>query len=255
MTIKMSKIKKVKIPSILDIIVLIMGILIISISFIVLLIIIYLLSVLLDTIFENVYQNFLIANRKSKRWCKALFKEELEMVEDAKELIKKVDNSITISEFNVYKVRFVTEGWFYYDEDTDELNIFIPFEYFLGLGGKDLCFLAVLHEILHSQNLKNNIQVFKEDFLEGMNQLLTEWLIENYSEKYKIPKSRKFVLKRINHLKEDVPFKIYQKETSMVKDILEKSGVDLKQVFLNYIAFQPEFFRKFIPKKYLEKQK
>ena len=31
---------------------------------------------------------------------------------------------------------------------------------------------------------KNNIRVFNRAFLEGLNQLLTIWLIENYSEKY-----------------------------------------------------------------------
>ena len=51
--------------------------------------------------------------------------------------------------------------------------------------GKDLCFESVLHEILHLQT-KN---MFNEKFQERLNQLLTVWLIENYSPKYKIQRN------------------------------------------------------------------
>ena len=199
-------------------------------------------------IFKLTYPGFLIKNRKSNRWCKAPSTEELEIIEDAKELIKSVDNNIAISKFNVYKIRFCMHGWFYYDKNTQELNIFIPFKFYFWFGGKDLCFLAVLHEVLHSQNLKNNIMVFNIDFLEGLNQLLTLWLIENYSEKYNIPTS----LELTKHLYSNIS--IYEKEVNMVKDILEKSNIDLKEIFLKYINFQPEFFKNFVPSKYFKKQ-
>lgn len=202
------------------------------------------------TLFKFAYPEFLVENRKSKRWCKTLSAEELEIVEDAKELIKSVDRNIVISEFNVYKVRFLMHGWFYYDKATQELNIFIPFKFLLRFGGKNLCFSAVLHEILHSQNLKNNIMVFNMKFLEGLNQLLTIWLIENFSEKYSIPKNKKFPVRLIKKLY----VTIYPKEVKMVKDILQKSTIDLKEIFLKYINFQPEFFKKFVPSKYFEKQ-
>lgn len=210
-------------------------------------------------LFRFSYLRFLELNRKSRRWCKSLSKEELEMVEDAKELIKKVDNSITISEFNVYKVRFITKGWFYYDKDTSELNIFIPFKFLLWVGGEDFCFLVLVHEILHSQNLKNNLRIFKRDFLEGLNQLLTEWLIDNYSEKYN---KRKPAWKSIKiklrekltiHL-EILSCEIYKNEVNIAKEIIEKFHVDLRQVFLNYIDFNPNFFKRFVPSEYLTEQ-
>lgn len=117
-------------------------------------------------LFKCTYYQLLIENRKSERWCKKLSDDDLKIVEDAKELIKSVDNNIVISSFNVYKVRFVMYGWFCYDEATQELSIFIPFKFLLRCGGKDLCFLAVLHEVLHSQNLKSNLMIFNEEFLE-----------------------------------------------------------------------------------------
>ncbi len=217
----------------------------------------YLIAV--TKLIKYTYTNLFIEYRKSARWCKKLSDEELEIVEDAKELIKRVDNNIIISSFNVYKVRFLTRTWFDYDEETHELNIFIPFQFLLKLGGKDFCFLAVLHEILHFQNLKNNLIIFNNKFLEGLNQLLTIWLIDNYSEKYKIPKSKRFSVKLIKDLYLDITINnlanmAYPKEVKMVKNILQKSNINIKQVFLNYIDIQPEFFKSFVPSKYFKNQ-
>lgn len=260
---KMNKSVKIiaTISLIYSILLLVMAISIIIIGFskgnVLLSIIIGFLYFITGTIFfRYTYPIFLIENRKSKRLFQALSDEELEIVKDAKELIKRVDNKIVISEFNVYKVRFVMHAWFYYDKDSQELNIFIPFKFFLWLGGRDFCFLAVLHEVLHSQNLKNNLHVFNKNFLEGLNQLLTIWLINNFSEKYKIPKRICFSLKLIKGLKLKVSasLSIYSKEVNMVKETLENSKVDLKQVFLRYIDIQPEFFKSFVPSEYFKKQ-
>ncbi len=211
-----------------------------------------LLSIIIITFvifFKYIYPELLVKNRNSERWCKKLSDEELEIVEDAKELIKSVDSNIVISSFNVYKVRFVLYAWFEYDEDTQELNIFIPFKLFSIWNGKDGCFLAVLHEILHSQNLKNNFTIFEDEFLEGLNQFFTIWLIDNYSEKYKVPKD-----KRIRLIKGYLNIYLaYHKEMNMVKNIFEKFNIDFKHAFLKYIDFQPEFFEVFIPSEYLKK--
>ena len=43
----------------------------------------------------------------------------------------------------------------------------------------------MVHEILHSQNLKRNKEIFENDFLEGLNEFLTIWLIENYTKRIK----------------------------------------------------------------------
>lgn len=205
---------------------------------------------------KSTYPGFITTNRKQNWRYKQLTAEELEMVEDAKKLIECVDENIVISSFNVYKVKFLLHGWFYYDEDTQELSIFLPFKRFMKFG-KDFCFLTVVHEILHSQNLKRNLRIFDNKFLEGLNQLLTIWLIENYSEKYKIPKTiciATLKLGKGRKLKVNVEYKIYDKEISMVKDILDKSDIDLREIFINYIDSKPEFFKSFVPLKYFTKQ-
>ncbi len=201
------------------------------------------------------YPDFITTNRNQNWRYKQLTVEELELVEDAKKLIECVDENIVISNFNVYKVKFLWHAWFDYDEDTQELSIFVPFRRFLKFG-KDLCFLTVVHEILHSQNLKNNLKIFDSEFLEGLNQLLTIWLIENYSKKYKIPKSiciATLKLGKGRKLKVNAKYKIYEKEMSMVKDILDKADIDLQEIFINYIDVKPEFFKSFIPSKYFTK--
>lgn len=209
-------------------------------------------------LFKNSYEDFVISNRKSKRWCKPLSDKELEIVEDAKKLIKKVDSNIQISEFNVYKISFSLQGFFYYDVDTKELCIFIPFTVILLIGGKNLCFLAVLHEVLHSQNLRNNnVLFFEMNFLEGLNQLLAIWLIENYSEKYKIPKKKYFSLRLTKNLKLKLTINhlantVYTEEVRLVKEVLKDNN--LKEVFINYIDMKPEFFKSFVPLEYLKNQ-
>lgn len=249
-----------KIRFIANILLLIISIFIIIIGFIkdmllfVMFGVIYLLvSVIL---LKSTYPDFITTNRKQNWRYKQLTTEEQEIVEDAKKLIECVDKNIVIYSFNVYKVKFLLHGWFYYDEDTQDLSIFIPFKRFMKFG-KDFCFLTVVHEILHSQNLKRNLDIFDIKFLEGLNQLLTIWLIENYSEKYKIPKNiciATLKLRKGRKLKVYAEYKIYHKEISMVKDILDKSDIDLREVFINYIDIKPEFFKSFVPLKYFTKQ-
>lgn len=204
---------------------------------------------------KNTYPDFITANRKQNWRYKHLTAEELEMIEDAKKLIESVNENIVISSFNVYKVKFLLHGWFNYDEVTQELSIFIPFKRFMKFG-KDFCFLALVHEILHSQNLKKNLRIFDIKFLEGLNHLLTIWLIENYSKKYKIPKSINIITLKLKGRKYKInaEYEIYSEEMSMVKKTLEKSGIDMQEIFINYIDIKPEFFKSFVPLKYFKKQ-
>lgn len=194
-----------------------------------------------DLVSEN--RNFLAS--------KKLTKEEIELVEDAKKLIQTVSPTIQIFDFKVYKVHFIKRGWFYYDEKTNEKCVFIPFKRFLKMG-KEFCFMAVVHEILHSQNLKDNKEVFSTEFLEGMNQFFTNWLIENYSTKYKIPET--ICVMAIELKSETIEFqskyKVYEKEVQTVKEILQKSRREVKEAFLKYIDFHPEFFKEFVPIEY-----
>lgn len=216
----------------------------------------FIIFVISNKLLKTTYRCSLIVNRKSNLWCQKLTLEEHELIEDAKELIKSVDPSIIISNFNVYKVIFSKQSWFHYDERTQELCVFIPFKRFLRFG-KDLCFISIVHEALHSQNLKNNLMIFNLDFLEGLNQLLTIWLIENYSKKYTIPDRIcifSLKLKKNVYLNISSPYSIYRKNVNMVKNILQESEIDLKDLFINYIDIQPTFFKDFVPSEHFKKQ-
>lgn len=213
------------------------------------------LKFIYETLME-LYSVFVIKYGKRSSKYQNLTDEEMELIEDAKKLIKKVDESIIISKFNVYKVKFLKDGMFNYDEENKELDIYIPFRRFLKYS-KDLCFLAVVHEILHSQNLKDNQDIFCCKFNEGLNQFFTEWLINNYSEKYKIPDRIRLIRIRVKkdaYISVYANYKIYEKEVKIVKDILEQSKMDIKEVFLKYIDINPEFFKEFVPAKYFSKQ-
>ena len=76
-----------------------------------------------------------------------------------------------------------------------------------------------MHEILNSQNVNKSVSVFKRIFLERLNDLLTIWLIENYSQKYDNSENNCILG--------------YPKEVNMVKDIFQKANVNIRQVFLN----------------------
>lgn len=213
---------------------------------------------LFDISFLQMLCPHLIAANRKRIWRgKQLTVEEQKMVEDAKSLVKCMDESIIIANFTVYKVKFLSYGWFDYDTDTRELCIFLLFNYFRRLGGKNLCFLTLVHEVLHSQNLKNNLRIFNGKFLEGLNQLLTVWLIENYSQEYSIPQEiciARLKLGKSKECKIKSGYNIYGKNVAMVQNILDHSKIDLRTVFLNYINLNPEFFKDFVPAKYFKKQ-
>lgn len=195
-------------------------------------------------LFKLEYYSIIDITKNLRLWCKPLSIEELKYVEEAKELIKKVDENIVLYNFNVYSLRIGDEAWYIYNSYTQEANIFIPFEH----SNKDFCFSVVIHEILHSQNLKTNQSIFKREFLEGLNQLLTIWLINTYSDKYFVPENSVFVFQLKDKTEELVI--TYFEEVKMVREIIQKSNLDLKEVFLKYINFEPEYFRSFVPAKY-----
>lgn len=205
-------------------------------------------------VLKGTYKEFLTKNRKTVLRYEKLNNEELEIVEDVKKLIKSVDKNIIISDFNVYKVKY-TNSWFHYDKDTRERSVFIPFKKLLK-SGKDFCFMEVLHEVLHSQNLRNNIMIFNKPFEEGLNQFLTLWLIENYSQKYKIPQRMQIAsiwISKRNSIEFGSSYNDYCKGRAVVQDIVEKSKIDVKEMFIKYIYIQPEFFKSFVPSKYFIK--
>lgn len=195
----------------------------------------YLELFIINYIISNIISkidDYIVFNALKKR-TEDLSEEELEIVNDAKNLIKIVNSNITIKEFNVYKVSFFlgAYGMFCYSENN-ELNIFIPFDKLIS--NRDHCLFVVLHEILHSQNLKNNKHIFKIVFLENINDLLSKWLIETYSNKYEMDEEY-----------------IYDNEgVNFINKLIMKSGLSMEEVFMNYINLNPAFFRNFIPEKY-----
>lgn len=181
------------------------------------------------------YVELLNANIKVLRY-KPLTDEELEIIQDAKDLIRKVDENIVIPAFKIYEIKFLTYGWSKYDEDSQETIIFIPFRRFLKLG-KDFCFLYVLQEILHISYINGTMKISDDNFLEVLTQVLIIWLVENYSEKYKVSKDRQvFSLLRLKKIwVKDNP---YNKEVFMVQKFLEDYiEADFKELFLNYLGY------------------
>ena len=203
-------------------------------------------------IIKMLYQLFLTVNRESIFLSTKFNYDEMVLLYDAVTLIESVDNNYKFAEFSVYKVKFIRNGWHYFDEETGESNIFIPFRRYIKYNNEYL-FVTIVHEILHSQNLKNNIIVFNNDFLEGLNEYLTEWLIENYSIKYKLTKIIKYPLLYLGKGKAltfNSHINIYKEQVDTVKKVLDDAHVDIKEVFINYINFNPEFFEKFVPEEY-----
>ena len=203
--------------------------------------------------FTKYTQRLFISLHRKTSWMK-LSEEELQMVEDAKNLIMCIDQNIEFAKFNVYKVKFIITPFFDYDNSNNELCIFIPFDELLRLN-KDLCFSCVLHEILHSQNLKNNIEIFNENFLEGLNELLTQWLIEKYSLKYKLPVILTIDLSKLYKKSSrvlELSFDSYVKEVNMVKEVFKEFNGDYTEIFLNYINLNEEYFRSIVPEKYFK---
>ena len=204
---------------------------------------------------KEAYKEYLTLMRKKCNRNKELNTEEIEIVKDAIRLIKSVDENIELAKFNVYKVKHIKDGWFDYDEDTHELNIFIPFDRYLNKD-KDICFMIVLHEILHAQNLRLNEEIFIETFKEGMNQFLTLWLIDKYSKKYKVPKYIPTIIyfklktREIHFYRKQ---KGYKKEVKQAEKVIRNSDQNIKKIYLNYINLNPKFFENFVPEKYLIK--
>ena len=169
------------------------------------------------------------------------------MVKDAKDLMKLPDKNIIIDNFIVYKCIFLSYaiGMCDFNKTSKETEIFLC-SYIFALN-KNICFHIILHEALHSQNLKrsrwvlNNCDVsIRTDFLEGLNDLLVRWLIKNYSQKYILPKGQ---------------FLKYNKQVKMVKEIIDQANVDMKEVFINYINFNPKFFEAFVSQEYFKNNK
>ena len=161
---------------------------------------------------------------------------ELEMIEDAKELIKSANKSIELAEFQIYKAKLKNKyGTCYHNDKANISEIYIDFtSEEIMKTDINFAFATVVHEILHSQYNKYGMQIFKVDFEEGLTELLTNWLIKKYSKKYKVPKQQE-----------------YGAEIKIVRDVLSSSNVKIKDLYMKYNNFDISFFVKIVPKKYL----
>lgn len=172
---------------------------------------------------------------------KNISSEEIQLFEDAKSLIKSVDSNIQVQDFSLYKIsqEKLFQGFFHKDKTSNEFCIFFSSYLFLDLP-KDFSFESCLHEVLHCQNFRKYEYDFDPFFLEGLNQFFTEWLIKNYSKKYEhiIVKTEKGFLE------------IYPHEVNFVEKLFNDFKVDIKEAFLNYIDFNPDFYEDFVPYKY-----
>lgn len=209
-----------------------------------------LLIILPILVFYLFYKDYICIYRNKIRF-EELTEEEFEIIEDAKKLIKEAALNIPSIDIKIYKVPsplFKHESWFCLDKVHNEICIFISFKKHLKYG-KDVCFMAVVHEMLHAYNLRDSITIFKMNFLEGLNQLLTIWLIENYSTKYTVPQTIKFSFKllTIGTLNIRIPIVAYDEQVEEVKKYLSQYSIDTNDCYLNYINMNPDFFRANIP--------
>ena len=202
------------------------------------------------SIYYKYYHVFLFIYRDKIKF-KKLTNKEYEIVEDAKKLIKIVDDlNIPSIDMKIYKISsppFTQESYFFFDEKNNELCLFISFKKHLRYG-ENVCFVAVVHEMLHAYNLRNSTYIFKPYFLEGLNQLLTSWLIKTYSTKYDVPKTIHLVTFSIGNLNfRFLEAEAYGPEVEKAEQYLSKYNIDIKECYLNYINMNPEFFKENIP--------
>lgn len=145
---------------------------------------------------------------------------EDEIVKDAIDLIKSVDKTIKVPEFKIYRNKFSATFFVW---DSQEPEIFIGTQV-LKTKDKNIIFMAVLHEILHAVHDEAFYEMYKRIYMdnklhEGINQYLTEWLINNFSTKYKLGKRL-----------------YYKKGIKLVKKLLKEKDIKDYDLFMNYVS-------------------
>ncbi len=157
--------------------------------------------------------------------------EELEIIEEAKNIIKSANCNVNFSNIHIHKVNLPKSigGFFYNDIIHKELDVFISFKKNIKYFSKEACIQSVVHELLHalSHQTKNYCLILFIN--EGLTEYFTEWLMENYGIK--------------NH-------RVYIYNVYTVIDLFSENNICVENAFLNYIKFNPEFFNTFLPKEY-----
>ena len=89
--------------------------------------------------------------------------EEQKLVNEAIDLVSRIDESFEISKVNTYRVDCLINGKFVFNESDNSLNILIPFKKYLKYG-KDVCFLAIAINYSITFRVKNQIINLIEEY-------------------------------------------------------------------------------------------
>lgn len=172
--------------------------------------------------------------------------ETLNIVQDVKKIIKDIDNRVSLSGLRVYKidekpsVTLKADIAGYYDSVTNAVYVIDNI-----YEGKYIYYCICVHEILHFiHHQKGNLYgMFTADFEEGINNLLTHWLIW---------KSGRFPNRTENGEEIESKYWCYIKEMKIAKNVIKRANLSMKDVFYNYCMHNLEFFEKFVPQKYFK---
>ena len=186
--------------------------------------------------FSEAHEDYISVFREHLKF-KPLSKENLEAVEEVKNLLRKFDGYAKFKDFSVYDVTsFGTfNAWCYYDVFTQELSLFIPFKKCSRYGRERLVYM-LLHEALHAQNFRNGFALFADSFNEGITELLSYYIMKLHcDEKY-------------NFEFEDL---VYYDEARMAYYICVGTGLGYLPILVNYLNANIDFFKKFVPEEHI----
>lgn len=196
---------------------------------------------IMEKLIKQIEKNKLV---KKEKYRKRLSLKEEKYIDDAIELIKTVNSNIEIPKFDIYKIKLnfilLNTPAFTVVNKRNECTIYIK-ENLFSENNKTKIFMIILHEVLHVMHPTDN--VFTSEFLEGLNQYLTIWLIKTYSRKYDIEKQKNLIER------------YYFNQVTLVANILKKANIENYSVFMNYIKGElgRQFFYEVVkvPKEYL----
>lgn len=201
---------------------------------------------------RSIFPGFCEKNRDT--WCcnNHLTIQEKTIVDDARSLLKKVCHDGELVNVKIYSIRIAVHSWMRYDEENDEISIYVPFKKFMKYG-KDFCFYSVLFNIILAQHFQKNKYTFSNfQYVFDLNNLLTVWLVKNYSEKYKEPDQICIVDFWIGayNVKYNLKYNIVNYQSTAIAEMCVKRHKKLEEVFQNYVDFQPQYFFDLIPERY-----
>lgn len=204
-------------------------------------------------IMKNIYPRFCEKNRNTWFCNDNLTNEEKIIINDAKQLLKQAYNEGELVNVKVYSIRMAVHSWMRYDEQNDEISIYVPFKKFMkyGIG---FCFYSTLFQIVLAQHFSKSKKTFSSpEFVYELNTLLTVWLIRKYSKKYSEP--NQICIAEIHvgdyNVKYNLKYEPIDYQETAITELCMKHNKKLEEVFRNYVDFNPEYFYNFVPEKYI----